>query len=240
MKKIGIVAALPDEAGCLVSEKITPFEPIQIQDNIYLCLSGMGYNNALKASAELLRINVDALISWGVAGAVNESLHSGDILIAEQILAADGQFQCSPEWHERLLIALSSASTAVFNSKLYSDDRICASISDKQKLFAKTKADAVDMESAAIAGLAEKMNIDFVAIRAVADEAVTSLPKAVTKHTDEFGQPRLMQFLLSCLFNPGQILSLLILARAYKKALANLKGIANDLKKQEFHYNTPA
>ncbi|MEM7027919.1 MAG: hypothetical protein AAF410_06825 [Pseudomonadota bacterium] len=238
MKKIGIIAALPDEAACLTQHNLQQQKPVYISDEICICLSGIGHNNALHAAASLVKENCEALISWGVAGGLNESLHSGDVLIAENIIFENGQIECKAEWQEQLLIQLSSAEFRVVSGSLYSAAAICKTAKDKNKLHLKTGADAIDMESAAIAGLSKEMNLDFIAIRTIADEAVASIPPAVSRHTDSLGRPKLIRFIFSCLFNPGQILSLVLLARAFNKAIITMNNIAPDLKHKHFLYNT--
>ena len=115
---------------------------------------------------------------------------------------------------------------------------ICASVLDKKNLSLKSGAVAVDMESAAIAELASANNIDFLVVRAIADDADTGIPEAVLKHTNTLGRPDPLPFLFSCLKKPGQIKELFKLAKCYKQALKTLKQIAPDLKKQHFLYNT--
>lgn len=197
----------------------------------------MGYNNALNAAALLIKQGAEALVSWGVAGGINEELHSGDLLVASRVIFSEGEVACAQAWQERLLVEFSSNTLRVFHSTLFSSERICATPAEKRKLFEQSGADAVDMESAAIAELAQKTGCDFVVIRSIADEAVATLPAAVTRHTDMLGRPKPIRFTLSCLFQPSQIASILILARAYKKALDTLNSIAPDLKKQHFLYN---
>ena len=234
-----MIAALPDEAACLTQQPLQQLVPININEDTCICLSGIGHNNALHAAAELIKQDCQALISWGVAGGLNESLHSGDVIVADKIISNDITIECHANWQEQLLIHLSSAEYRVVNGSIYSNTAICASAKAKNKLHLKTGADAVDMESAAIAGLAKEMNLEFVAIRTIADEAIASIPPAVKRHTNELGKPKPIRFLLSCLFNPMQIASLILLARAFSKAMNTMKIIAPDLKDRRFLYNTP-
>ncbi len=202
-----------------------------------LCLSGIGHDRALHAAALLIKQGAEALVSWGVAGGLNEGLHSGDIIIADKIISNDNEYPCSAHWQEQCLIHLSSDSYRIVSSSIYSDEIICSSPRDKVKLHQQSGADAVDMESAAIAGLAKEMELDFIAIRTICDEAIAAIPAAVIKHTDHLGKPKPISFVLSCIFNPAQIPSLLILARAFKKAINTMKLIAPDLKDRHFLYN---
>ena len=234
------MVALPDEAGCLYQGHCQRHSPIQIQAGIYLCLSGIGYNNALNAAAALIKSGANALVCWGVAGALDKTMHSGDLLIADKIISAEKHLPCTSDWQQKLLEHLTLTDNKVISGQLYSDNHMCVTARDKQRLNAECGALAIDMESAAVAGLAAELGHDFVCLRAIADEAVTSLPRAVTHHTDELGKPKPIRFALSCLSQPTQIASLLILAHAYQKAILSLSDTAIDLKNQGFLYNTAA
>ncbi len=236
MSKLGIIAALPAEAACLYNKKLTVLSPIEIQKDVFLCLSGMGYEAACGAAKKCLDFKVDALISWGVAGAIESSLNSGDLIFADSIIAQDKTFQTSTEWKNKLLAHFQKTHTNVLSSDIASSKEICALTTDKNNLLHKTGAGAVDMESAAIAEIAINNHLDFLVIRAIADKANTVIPEAVLKHTDNLGNPEILKFVLSCIFKPAQIREIFILAKSYKIALKTLSNIASDLKKQNFFY----
>ena len=230
--------ALPDEASCIYQGRCQQHSPIQIQPGIHLCLSGIGYDNALNAAAALIKSGANALVCWGIAGALDETMHSGDLLIADEIISVKKRLPCTSDWQQKLLENLTLTDNKVISGQLYSDNHMCVTAQDKQRLHAECGAIVADMESAAVAGLAAELGHDFVCLRAIADEAVTSLPRAVTHHTDELGKPKPIRFALSCLSQPTQVASLLILARAYQKAILSLNEIAIDLKNRSFLYNT--
>ncbi len=50
----------------------------------------MGVDKARIAAQTLLEQNVSALVSWGTAGALTENIQSGDLLLADSIVANDG------------------------------------------------------------------------------------------------------------------------------------------------------
>ena len=95
----------------------------------------------------------------------------------------------------------------------------------------------MDMESNAIAEIATVNNLDFLVIRAISDNADTAIPEAVLKHTNNMGQPRIFNFMLSCITKPNQIREISSLARGYKKGLASLLEIADVLKDKHFLYS---
>ena len=234
MKKIGIVAALPAEAACLYDKKLEVRTPVEIQDGIYLCLSGIGYDAASQAAEKLLDLNINTLISWGVAGALDATLESGDLIIANSIISGDKNNQTTATWQKELLAFFTGKTQKVLNADIYSSREVCATIEDKKMLFEKTKAIAVDMESAAITEMAINNNLDFAVIRSIADKADMAIPDAVLNYTDNLGNPEILKFIGSCLLNPAQIKELLTLAKCYKKALKTLNDTAEALKKQHF------
>ena len=236
LSKLGIISALPAEAACLYNGKLNIGSPIEIQKDIFLCLSGMGYESASNAARKCLEIKVDALISWGVAGAIESSLNSGDLIFAESIIGQHKTYQTTTEWNKKLLAYFQKNSTSVISGDIASSKEICASVTDKKLLLDKTGAIAVDMESAAIAEIAKNNNLDFIVIRTIADKAATTIPEAVLNHTDNLGKPEILKFMLSCMSKPAQISDIAKLAKSYKMALKTLSNIASDLKSQNFFY----
>ncbi len=236
MSKLGIIAALPAEAKCLTYKKLDVCSPVEIYKDIYLCLSGVGYDAALNSSKQLLEIDVDVLISWGLAGSIESSLKSGDLLLARSVISNNNSWTIEENWLSKCQLHLANSSINTASAHIASVNDICATVEDKNNLSLKSGAVAVDMESAAIAELANANNIDFLVVRAIADDAETCIPEVVLKHTNTLGQPILLPFLLSCLKKPGQIKELLKLAKCYRQAIKTLKLIAPDLKKQHFLY----
>ena len=237
MSRIGIIAALPAEAKCLYSKKLKAGLPIEIQQDVFLCLSGIGHESALFAAKKLAALKVDALISWGVAGAIDNSLNSGDVILAKSIINEGNRYSISEDWLNRVSDHFLPSEPNIFNGDIASSKEICASTTDKQHLLKKTGALAVDMESAAIAETATANNLDLLVIRTISDNADTAIPEAVLKHTNNMGQPRIFNFMLSCIMNPNQIREISSLASGYKKGLASLSEIAQVLKDRHFLYS---
>lgn len=228
--------ALPAEAACLHNKKLNILSPVEIQKDVFLCLSGIGYEAAANAAKKYLDFDVNGLISWGVAGATDSSLNSGDLIFAESVIAQNKTFQTSTAWKNKLLTYFQKSNIKVLSGDIASSREICASITDKNNLLHKTAAIAVDMESAAIAEIAMNHHLDFLVIRSIADKADTSIPEAVLNHTDHLGNPKILDFVLSCMLKPTQIREIAVLAKSYKMALKTLGSIAPDLKSQNFFY----
>lgn len=237
MSKLGIIAALPDEAACLYNRKLQTHTPVEIQKDIFLCLSGIGYEAADKAAKQLLNFNIQGLISWGVAGALDSSLKSGDLIIADVIRNKEKKIHSTDEWRKKLSENLNSHSETICIKPIASNHEICASIEAKQNLFEVLDAAAVDMESMAIAEVAKVNNLDFMAIRSIADQATTAIPEAILNHTDHLGRPDILKFLFSCISKPTQIREIYTLAKSFKIAIKTLCDITPEIKKHDFFYN---
>lgn len=227
---------MPAEAACLYDDKLKQLSPVEIEKNIFLCLSGMGYESAKKAAIQFLDLNINALISWGVAGALDPLMNSGDLIIANQILTNDKTYRTTYEWNKKLSVIFTDTKHNVINANIISASNICATIEDKKKLFLSSGAVAVDMESSAIAETAFANKLDFIVIRSIADKADTTIPEAVLNHTDNLGNPEILKFVSSCISRPKQINEIMLLAKSYKKALKTLQNIAEESKKQHFFY----
>ena len=237
MKRIGIIAALPDEANCLNTNKLEVANPIEIQKNIYLCLSGIGQQAAHAATKKILDHNVDALISWGVSGAIDPSLNSGDVLIPEIISFNNEDYITSTWWKNNIYDHLKKYLSNIKAVNILSVNEISGSLENKKDIFSNTGSNAVDMESGTIASIAKSENKEFIALRTVADDANTIIPDTVISNIDHLGRPDLIPVISSCLKHPGQIIDLLKLARKHKRAIHSLTQIAIDLKKHHFLYN---
>ena len=236
MKKLGIIAALPAEAKCLQSKKINFLKPFEIEKNIFLCVSGIGYQSSLHAAKELIKLNVNGLISWGVAGGICKSVHSGDLILAKAVTNQEKIYKISNKWHRKIENHFHNSFCKILSGDIVSTKKICATSIEKTKLFKETGALAIDMESFAMAEIAKTNNLDFIIIRSIADDANLNLPEAVIENIDNFGRLKIVKFIISCLLRPTQISKIILLAKNYKKALKSLKKISVELKKENFLY----
>tara|TARA_B100001996_G_scaffold281182_1_gene221627 strand:- start:1344 stop:2060 length:717 start_codon:yes stop_codon:yes gene_type:complete len=236
LKKLGIIAALPAEAKCFQTKKINFKSPFEIKKNVFLCISGIGYKSSHDATKELLKLNIDALISWGIAGATCDLVTTGDLILARSVRNHKKIYYTTDEWCKKIIHHFQDSSHKLLYKDIVSTDEICATPVEKIKLFKKTKALAIDMESAAIAEVAIKNNLDFIAIRVISDNVTQSIPEIVIKNIDNYGYIDILKLIKFCMFNPSQINQILLLAKSYKKALKSLENFSIELKKENFFY----
>jgi adenosylhomocysteine nucleosidase len=143
---------------------------------VLICAGGMGPEKASACARALLQEGVSTLLCVGAAGAVDESLKVGDLVIAEWVLPAEDNqapIPCDADWIERARDLADRKGFSVASGGLVSVSRPVTSPQDKARLARETNALAVDMESAAAAQAA---GVPFLALRVITDDARTALP----------------------------------------------------------------
>lgn len=234
----GIVVALPEEISTLTSKKIAKGECAFINDKVLLAYAGAGESNARQAAQLLVSQGVSQLISWGCAAALAAHLNPGDLVLAENVLSLDGEYPVDPSWQQachRLL----SGSVVVESGRLFTSKQLVSSSLEKQQIQQQTSAIALDMETAAIAQVAQQHGLPFLVVRAIADPASMDLPQAVAYALNADGHVELTK-LLSFLFrHPSELPGLIKLGLHFSAAKKTLLVAAKQLQKIASFNNTP-
>lgn len=199
MKKIGIIAAMDEELDAIKSRfsniKQTKIYNIDFyignndKQKYVMCKSGVGKVNSAR-TAQILAdtFDIEYIVNIGSAGALNDKLNIGDIVIGQNLVQHD--FDITAFGHEKGYISdtgkiFKSDMTLVEKYKNYindnnsnykgivgtiaSGDIFCTSIDMKNKIKTKFDADCVEMEGAAIAQVCALNNIPFLGIRSISD-----------------------------------------------------------------------
>jgi len=208
----GVVAALDFEARSLG----------KCREQILLSTCGIGAGNAARAARSLAAAGAGALLSWGVAGALDPALRCGTAVLPIEVLRQGRRFQTDRLWRGRVAAALQGRVPLVSGVLLTSEVAVAAAAL-KSSLFQDTGAAAVDMESAAVAEVAAEFGLPFLALRVILDTARDSLPDSVLRSFQAPAtgraraapaRPRLWPLLCA----PGDWGALLRLARQYRVA----------------------
>jgi hopanoid-associated phosphorylase len=227
LSRIGIISALSSEGRCLTGNTIPVNKPVRINQYTVAMICGMGEDNARFAAQTLLKLNVSTLVSWGTAGALTENIHSGDLVLADSIIKNDGnKYSFDAEWNKYIINELCNTTLKIHQGMIAHAGQVLATAEDKKKLHDDTNALSVDMESLAIAQIANKEKLPCVSIRAIVDEASQCIPEAVIKNTDSFGRPSLFPLVSSLIRNPGLITELIKLGLAMRAATTSLNAVA--------------
>jgi adenosylhomocysteine nucleosidase len=169
MPRIAIIAAMEQEVRPLVrSWKVRMIEHsgrgYRLFENgdVTVVCSGIGAEAARRATEAVIReVSPVRVISVGFAGALDASLHVGQVLEPRSVInAADGA-RTDVGSGEGILV--SSATVA--------------GTEQKRRLRKAYGATAVDMEAAAVAQGAQARGVEFGALKAISDAADFSLPE---------------------------------------------------------------
>ena len=225
----GILVALPEELSTLTKSKLKQGECISVAKNTLVTLSGSGADNASAAAQNLIDNGTNQLISWGCAGALAPHLKAGDLVIPSAIHSRDNiQLTTQPDWSKKIINKLEQ-SIKCYDGQLFESDSVISLARDKAEQYQQTGALAVDMESGAIARVAQQANIPFIAIRSIVDPANLDLPRAINHAMTDKGVisiPKLMLYLCS---HPWELPSLINTALHFNTANKTLKTVACQL-----------
>ncbi len=224
-----MVAALAAEARAL--GRATPAQDglARLHDGTLVAVSGMGCTAAARGAVRLVDAGARALVSFGLAGALDPALPPGAIIVADTVLLEGGgrSLSAAQRWGERVRESLVALGVGPLErGRLLTSPRLLAAAADKADAFQRTRAAAVDMESFAIAEVAEVHGLPFLAVRVVVDRAADELPRALEEVTDSSGVLSLGRLLGRVLCAPSSLRPVLRLGRRYRAARRSLRRIA--------------
>jgi nucleoside phosphorylase len=249
MRRIGIVCALTTEA-----RQVSRAAPGRVQsrsnhsprnalrtlaDGSLLLVSGMGGPAAAAAAQALIDAGATRLMSAGLAGGLDPALTPGALFLPSEVIAYDPPLRTPSAasathplplatdvaWRTHLATTLASLRPQAHGTLLTSP-RAIATVDAKIQLFRATGGGAVDMEGAAVASVARRNQVPFVALKVIVDGAGTALPRAALAATDANGDLHPWRLLAALARAPAELLSLGALALDYRAASRTLRGAA--------------
>jgi adenosylhomocysteine nucleosidase len=168
--------------------------------------SGVGLERARRRAGELVAAErPEAVLVTGIAGGLRPGLAVGEVLVPAEVAAESG---------ERYATTLAaSIGGVVVAGRLVSTHTAATTRAAKAALRRRYEADAVDMESAAVAAVCVERGVRWLCIRAISDSAEGELPAEALALTDVDGRPRLGAAARYVLRHPAGISPLLRLGR---------------------------
>ncbi len=225
----GILVALPEELRTLTNAKLKSGECINVAHNTLVILSGAGSAHASMATQKLIKKGAEQLISWGCAGALAPFLKAGDLLIPKSILTQDAtQLATQQSWSKQIISTLESA-IQCYDGSLFANDSVITLAEDKMHLYQTSKALAVDMESAALARVAQQAKVPFVVIRSIVDPADLDLPNAISHAMSDNGIVSIPKLVFYLCLHPVELPRLIKLGLHFHSASKTLKYVASQL-----------
>jgi adenosylhomocysteine nucleosidase len=185
MNRVAIVAALEREILPLVRhwrvcEKTHSghsFRFFESEHAVLVC-GGIGANAARRATeAVIASYGPEIVYSAGFAGALNQELKVGDIIVPRRVIDVRDGSSIDTGMGEGVLVTFASI----------------ASPKQKMKLAQSFGARAVDMEAAAVALATQARGVRFAAVKAISDESDFELP-ALEQFVTPDGSFRTQQF----------------------------------------------
>lgn len=219
--RIGVITALDREAQVFARRE----RRFLGAHDLLVKVSGPGCDQAARAAEALLTSGCDALVSWGLAGGLNPALVPAQLIVGSETILDTGEVFATDEALKSALIDELSKLEAVCG-RLYTSVNPVATVNEKSNLYDTHAADAVDMESAAIARAAQVRQAKFAAIRCIVDPAEFDLPPAVELAIGTDGRLRVGAMMSHLIRHPREIRPLLKLAAWYPKALEKLDQTA--------------
>lgn len=198
--KYGIIAALQEEMQ-EIKKIMVGTEEKKIYDltffigkinntEVVLVEAGVGKVNAARTTQILIdNFEIGAIINVGSAGAANDELDIGDIVIGKKLVQHDfditafghpkgfisnvGQYVESDskliKKMEQTIAELQDKEFKIKIGTIASGDIFCTEIKMKEKIKSKFEADAIEMEGGAIAQVCKLDKVPFIIIRSISD-----------------------------------------------------------------------
>ncbi|WP_230537138.1 hypothetical protein [Teredinibacter turnerae] len=208
--KFGIITALATEYSCL---------PPSLRDRAICC--GVGARNATNAAESLIAGGADALLSFGISGALDTSLCSGQVMSIVQVIQVSDNitYSCNSLTSHYPTATQLCVSNPVIHA------------ADKLALAANWSAHTVDMESSAVAAVAQHARKPFFCMRVVCDQAEDNLPAELVPLLGENSGVNPLALIASVVKRPTLLTDLFMLNRKYRIALRSLSAVGSELPK---------
>jgi adenosylhomocysteine nucleosidase len=207
---VGVIAALPAEGRGLAP-------PLIVR------ISGIGAAAASAACEALVAAGARALVSWGSAAGLDPELASGTLVLADRIIGSTAG-RPDREWADRIALAMRGR-VRVVRGALACPPGVLRTPADKRTLAA-LGAVAADMESSAVAEAARRAGVPWVAVRAIADDATTTVPGSVSASIDAQGRVRLGRLVAALVRQPADVVALPALASGFRRATETLRAVS--------------
>jgi len=197
--KIAIMGAMPEEITPIL-QYLDNVQPVKYAKNTYYEATYKGVDvvvayskigkvfSTLTASTMLQKFGCDVLLFTGVAGAVNDALKIGDLIVATKLPQHDLDITIFGHPHgyvpegsvyveaDRELIELSKQvaseiGVAIREGIIATGDQFIASQERKGFIADTFHADALEMEGASVAVVCDALDVPFFILRAISDSA---------------------------------------------------------------------
>jgi adenosylhomocysteine nucleosidase len=180
-------------------------------------LTGMGAENARRATQGILGRSYGACVSSGFAGSLKREHGVADILVATSVRQVGGRaVECNPALVQSCVSTGGVKQVPVFLTSNGIVD------SAEKKAALGESGDAVEMESFTILSIAEDCNVPAVAVRAISDRFDQNVPMDFSGSIDQCGHVLKGKLAREIASNPFKIPALIRLGRQSNMAAERL------------------
>ncbi len=205
--------------------------------SVAIVQAGTGTENARNAASLLVESGAVRLASTGVAGGLDPSLVSGDVVVATTVLSPrkGGSayiMRCDQRLSDAIAQRLETQGVAVKRGPVFTSPEALCSVEEKRRLFRETGALVVDMEASGVAGAALGFGASLVVIKVVCDQADTAVPDVLSGALRSDGTIHILKIFKAVLKRPAISRQLIAMDRDFSAATASLDkcwGICIDL-----------
>jgi adenosylhomocysteine nucleosidase len=167
---------------------------------------------------------IRGVISFGVAGGLDPSLKSGDIVVATEVMSGDARWLAGLTLNDDLVASVALGRRRVVRGGLAGVEEVIIAQAGKAALRSETGAAAVDMESHIAAAYAAEAGLPFAALRVISDPATRSLPALAKSAIKPNGDIDLRKVLRGVARNPRTLRALVSTGIDFNRALKSLRG----------------
>jgi adenosylhomocysteine nucleosidase len=168
--------------------------------------------------------SIRGVISFGVAGGLDPSLKTGDVVVATEVMAGDTRWLAGLSLTEAQIASIALGRRRVVRGLLAGVEELVAASACKAALHSETGAAAVDMVSHIAAAYAAEVGIPFAALRVISDPAHRALPVVARRAIKPNGDLDLRQIVGSVVRNPRTLRALVSTGIDFNRALRSLRG----------------
>jgi len=167
---------------------------------------------------------IRGVISFGVAGGLDPSLKSGDVVVATEVTSGDTRWLAGLSLSEPQIANIALGRRRIVRGGLAGVEEVVVAQSSKAALRSETGAAAVDMESHIAAAYAAENDLPFAALRVIADPASRTLPALARSAIKPNGEIDLRKILGGLARNPKSLRALVSTGLDFNRALKSLRG----------------
>lgn len=228
---IGVVIAMPSEAFALygrkgwrsIKAKQSTFQLHQSNTEYLVLQSGLGLARAEEAALWLVDQGVHALVSLGISGGLIAGLATGDLILADALILATQELKSDAAWMRQGSVVLQKQGLILHSGRLVSVVDAVLSPNDKVDLAKETGAIAVDMESAAVAHVAELTGLPYLALRSICDTVSQEVGLDPARILTKEGRVHAIRLIAEIARKPSLLLALPRLGKDFNVALNALQ-----------------